>query len=128
MLFDKIPEHVLNSEDIVHFSKGLTHFRGVYASDGLPKRPRYRECGVLNYLKRNDDSIGHWTGYYKINSLVVYFDPFGLPPPTSVLKYFGTNTHIYYSVDEIQRLNEYKCGKLVLQFLFHVQDVLNKHL
>ena len=88
---------------------GIKHFRGIYSRDRLPKKIR-KECGIINL----DDMTGpgtHWVCYRNIDSVVEYFDPFGLIMPNEALKYFRTSEkRIVYSMDEIQNRNTVLCG------------------
>ena len=62
---------------------GIKHFRGIYSRDGLPKKIR-KECGIINL----DDITGpgtHWVCYRNLDSVVEYFDPFGLIMPNEAL-------------------------------------------
>ena len=65
---------------------GVKHFRGIYSRDGLPKKIK-KECGIINL----DDITGpgtHWVCYRNIDSVVEYFDSFGLIMPNEALVYF----------------------------------------
>ena len=67
----------------------IKHFRGIYSRDGLPRKIR-KECGII-YL---DDTVGvgtHWVCYRNLDSVVEYFDPFGLIMPNEAMKYFNTS-------------------------------------
>ena len=58
---------------------GIKHLRGIYSRDGLPKKIT-KECGIINL----DDIQGpgtHWVCYRNLDSVVEYFDPFGLIMP-----------------------------------------------
>ena len=76
---------------------GINHFRGIYSRDGLPKKIR-KEFGIINL----DDIQGpgtHWVCYRNIDSVVDYFDPFGLIMPNEALVYFHTSgKRIVYSM------------------------------
>ena len=99
---------------------GIKHFRGIYSRDGLPKKIR-KECGIINL----DDIQGagtHWVCYRNINSVVEYFDPFGLIMPNEAMKYFNTSgKHIVYSIDAIQNRSSVLCGYWCSYYLFERQ-------
>ena len=66
----------------------IKHFSGLYSRDGLPRKIR-KECGIINL----DDIQGagtHWVCYRNIDSIVEYFDPFGLIMPNEAVMYFNT--------------------------------------
>src|SRR5678815_2356411 len=92
----------------------IPNFRGVFMRDALPKRPRRNECGILNL----DDSNGtgtHYCSFLKNGKDKIYFDSYGLSPPTELLKYLGNPT--YYNSERIQPDNEVFCGHLCLYVL-----------
>ena len=112
----------LSNFDLMEWVKrlGIKHFRGIYSRDGLPKKIR-KECGIINL----DDITGpgtHWVCYRNIDSVVEYFDPFGLIMPNEALEYFNTSgKRIVYSMDEIQNRNTVLCGYWCLYYLFERQ-------
>lgn len=114
-----LPKRALTDIDINNFGlKYLTHFRGVFMRDNLPKtKPWKRECGIINF----DVSIGdgtHWVAYYKNLNDIKYFDSFGnLQPPTEVVKYLGNK--LSYNYNTQQKFNTYNCGHLCLKFLYY---------
>ena len=99
---------------------GIKNFRGIYSRDQLPSKIK-KECGIINL----DDMQGpgtHWVCYRNIDSVVEYFDPFGLIMPNEALKYFNTSgKHIVYSIDEIQNRNSVLCGYWCLYYLLERQ-------
>ena len=98
----------------------IKNFSSIYSRDGLPKRIG-KECGIINL----DDMVGpgtHWVCYRNLDSVVEYFDPFGLIMPSEVLKYFKTSgKQIVYSLDEIQNRNTVLCGYWCLYYLWERQ-------
>ena len=101
----------------------IKHFSGWYSRDGLPRKIR-KECGIINL----DDIQGagtHWVCYRNIDSIVEYFDPFGLIMPKEAVMYFNTASpfgkRIVYSIDEIQNRNTVLCGYLCLYYLLERQ-------
>ena len=102
---------------------GIRSLRGIYSRDRLPKKIR-KECGIINL----DDIQGpgtHWVCYRNLDSVVEYFDPFGLIMPNEALKYFNTASpygkQIVYSIDEIQNRNTVLCGYWCLYYLLERQ-------
>ena len=72
---------------------GIKHLRGIYSCDGLPHKTR-KECGIINL----DDMEGagtHWVCYRNLDSMVEYFDPFGLIMPNEAPAYFHTSVSTY---------------------------------
>lgn len=86
--------------------------------DGLPKRCRETECGVINL----DSEIGpgtHWVSYYKKKKDCFYFDSFGdLRPPQEFVSYIDKNCVIHFNYKRFQNYNTVICGHLCLKFLF----------
>ena len=67
----------------------IKYLRGIYSRDGLPSKIK-KECGIIN-LDDNQGPGTLWVCYGNINSVVEYFDPFGLIMPNEALKYFNTS-------------------------------------
>ena len=85
-----LPNIALSNIQLIEAAKKLNinNFRDVFLRDELPKKPRANECGILNL----DDSSGrgtHWVGWIKRRNDKLYFDSYGLPPPTELLKYLS---------------------------------------
>ncbi|KAI8123408.1 Capsid protein VP1 [Lucilia cuprina] len=98
----------------------IKHFRGTFMLDSLPKRPRNKECGIIN-LDSSTGSGTHWVAYYKDNQQIEYFDSFGnLQPPLELIKYLGKN--IKYNYIKHQNYNSFNCGHLCLEFLFNKSE------
>ena len=77
--------------------------------DTLPNKPLNLECGILNF-DLNDGNGTHWTSWYKLNSEIVYFDSYVLPPPSEFDNYMKRD--IFYSTFNIQKDEKFKCGHL----------------
>ena len=113
----------LSNFDLMEWVKKLhlKHFRGIYSRDNLPQKIK-KEIGIINL----DDMQGpgtHWVCYRNLDSVVEYFDPFGLVMPNEALKYFrSSGKHIVYSLDEIQNRNTVLCGYWCLYYLFERQN------
>ena len=113
----------LSNFDLMEWVKklGLKHFRGIFSRDNLPQKIK-KEIGIINL----DDTQGpgtHWVCYRNLDSIVEYFDPFGLIMPNEALKYFkSAEKHIVYSLDEIQNRNTVLCGYWCLYYLFERQN------
>ena len=85
--------------------------------DTLPNIPLNIECGILN-LHLNYGNGNHWTSWYKSNSKIVYFDSYGLPPPSEFDNYMKRD--IFYSTFNIQKDEKFICGHLCLAFLYQI--------
>ena len=115
----------LSNFDLMDWVKklGIRSLRGIYSRDGLPKKIK-KECGIINL----DDIQGpgtHWVCYRNLDSVVEYFDPFGLIMPNEAFKYFNTASpsgkQIVYSIDEIQNRSTVLCGYWCLYYLLERQ-------
>ena len=116
----------LSNFDLMEWVKKLKikNLRGIYSRDRLPNKIQ-KECGIINL----DDIQGpgtHWVCYRNLDSVVEYFDPFGLIMPSEALKYFNTSgKQIVYSIDEIQNRNTVLCGYWCLYYLIERQNGKN---
>ena len=111
-----LPNVPLSNIQLIEAAKKIQihNFRGVFLRDELPKRPRRNECGILNLDGSN--GVGtHWCNFLKNGNDKLYFDSYGLPPPTELLKYL--NDSVYYNSERIQPDNEVFCGHLCLYVL-----------
>lgn len=117
-----LPRRALTDVDILRFGKNITHFRGVFMRDTLPKFPRRIECAVVN-LDLFKGIGTHWVAYYKNGSSVSYFDSFGnLKPPLELIRYFNKKgpLNIQYNYNRFQNYNQVNCGHLCLEFLLNI--------
>ena len=84
-------------------------FRGVYASDRLPKSPRN---GV--YIVNLDPSNlpgSHWVAIYLHNHLAEYFDSYGLPPFIRNIRKFLKPFTVTRNRIQIQSFHSDICGE-----------------
>ena len=83
--------------------------RGVFLLDTLPKKPSKKECGIVNFDKSGGPGT-HWVAWYKNGKTKIYFDSYGIQPPTEVINYLGKLIH--YNTDQIQSVGQVFCGHL----------------
>jgi hypothetical protein len=96
--------------------------RGIYNKDNLP-------FDIKNgfYVINLDDSKGtgtHWTGFLRSKNNIFYFDSYGLPPPSEVMKILKP-LNVYYNDKIIQHINTSSCGYWVIAFscwMYHVKS------
>ena len=111
-----LPHKPLSNVDLEKAAKELaiSHFRGVFMRNNLPKKPRGIECGILNHDSLSGPGT-HWTCWFRKHSQRVYFDPYGLPPPNELRRYLGFPIH--YNTDELQQRGSVVCGHICLHVL-----------
>ena len=125
-----LPNKPLSNLELLEAARKLRipNFRGVNLRDTLPKRPKRKECGILNL----DDTTGsgtHWVAWYKNGAEKKYFDSYGLQPPNELVAYLPSP--ILYNTEQIQPKDQVFCGHLCLYVLKqlgegqHLQDVIN---
>ena len=83
-----LPNKPLSNIELLEAARKLKipNFRGVSLRDTLPKKPKKKECGILNL----DDTSGlgtHWVAWYKNGTEKKYFDSYGLQPPNELVDY-----------------------------------------
>lgn len=93
--------------------------------DKLPKKPRIKECGIVN-LDSHKGPGTHWVAYFKNNEKNEYFDSYGnLQPPLEILQYLGAN--INYNYKRKQKFNSFNCGHLCLKYLLQFNKTPQCH-
>ena len=116
-----LPNKPLNNfelEDAVNRLK-IPCFRGVFLLDTLPKKPNKKECGIVNFDKSGGSGT-HWVAWYKNGKIKIYFDSYGVQPPTEVINYLGKQ--ISYNTDQVQPRGEVFCGHLCLYVLKELNE------
>ena len=110
----------MSNFDLINAAKKLAikNFRGVFMRDQLPAAPNYVETGIINL----DNSTGagtHWVAYAIDPRAIVYFDSYGLAPPSEFNSYIRRlNTPRWYSTLPTQQLSDPPiCGIEVLNVL-----------
>jgi len=111
-----LPNHPLTNFELLDAAKKLNipNFRGVFLRDELPKKPRRNECGILN-LDGSNGAGHHWCSFLKNGKDKFYFDSYGLPPPTELIKYL--QRPLLYNSERIQPDGQVYCGHLCLYVL-----------
>ena len=126
-----LPNKPLNNfelEDAVNRLK-IPCFRVVFLLDTLPNKPNKKECGIVNFDKSGGSGT-HWVAWYENSKNKIYFDSYGVQPPTEVINYLGKPIH--YNTDQVQPRGEVFCGHLCLYVLKELneghqfQNILNK--
>ena len=126
-----LPNKPLNNFELEDVAKRLKipYFRGVFLLDTLPKKLNKKECGIVNFDKSGGSGT-HWVAWYKNGKTKIYFDSYGVQPPTEVINYLGNS--IYHNTDQVQPVREVFCGHLCLYVLkelsmgYKFQNILNK--
>ena len=134
-----LPNKPLSNIELLEAARKLKipNFRGVSLRDILPKKPKKKECGILNL----DDTTGlgtHWVAWYKNGTEKKYFDSYGLQPPNELVDYLTPKAHatpvhspILYNTERVQPYDQVFCGHLCLYVLKqlgggqHLQDIIN---
>jgi hypothetical protein len=117
----------MSNFDLIDAASALAikNFRGVFMRDQLPKQPKRVETGIIN-LDNSSGSGTHWVAYAIDPRGIVYFDSYGLAPPSEFMRYINSSTNlkefpIFYSTLPTQRLNDPPiCGREVLNVLSEI--------
>ncbi len=109
----------------------LSHFRGVFSIDTLPRKIWSRESGIIN-LARSTLHGSHWVAYFKRGLYRVYFDSFGVITPQPIQRYLKTRREfekkikcIERSTQQIQKFNSELCGEFCLFALYNLSKLKN---
>lgn len=119
---------LLTDHDLAVFCKQLKiKLNGILQSDLFDKLTHLQNGAYIINLQSSKVGNGtHWTALYITQNYAVYFDSFGLPIPTAVLKAISrsnkkTKKTIIYSTDQIQTMKSIRCGYFCLYFLYFFQ-------
>ena len=106
-----LPNESLSNFQLEDAAKKLdiTNFRGVFVRDKLPKKPRVKECGILNTGDSTTNGY-HWICWYKNGKTKI-----ALPPPVELVAYL--QKPVWYNSERVQFGETVICGHLCLYVL-----------
>jgi hypothetical protein len=108
---ENLPMRALTNVELERAATTIPNFRGVFMRDALPKKHKSKECGIVNLDSHTGDGT-HWVGYYSNKGTNIYFDSYGLDPPTELVDYLGGN--ILTQTFQLQKPGDVICGHLCL--------------
>ena len=108
-----LPNEPLSNLEIIDTAKKLSlyGFRGVFLRDTLPKNVKLNECGILNLYSSSGDGT-HWVIWFKKSTEKLYFDSYGVQPPSEVIAYL--KSPIFFNSERVHQNGEVFCGHLCL--------------
>jgi hypothetical protein len=114
----------LSNVDINKICKAMgIKLNGIYARDDLPSNLKNGNY-VIN-LDSEDGPGTHWCSFIKDDVTIIYFDPFGMPPPQNEVDiFFEDHEVLFYSIKEIQNIDSVVCGYYTIAF-FKYMKMLN---
>jgi len=89
-------------------------FRGVFASDDLPKRSLQPGEAIIFNLDKSSGPGTHWTCAINKNGRIIYIDPLGVDAPKSIARYLK---NYVYNDTMYQPLRSQSCGKYCIYFI-----------
>lgn len=111
---------ILTNIDIEEIMKGLrVPLVGVFPKDTLPKTPRDNGFIVMNMSDVGEVGT-HWVGLALIGDTPVYYDPFGIAPPTEVVRFFDKYKPLIYNTNQIQDIKDTYCGWSVVAWAYYM--------
>ena len=118
-----IPDKPLSNFELLDYAKQLniSHFRGVFMRDELPKKPWVNESGIVNFNTSLEPG-SHWVAYYKNGKQRIAFDSYGQVVLKELSDYLKTKKEkneavIQRNTDIVQNFNTKVCGHLCLYVL-----------
>ena len=106
----------LSGTNIINLSNALDLNVKVFTIDSIPSH--LSEGNYIILLSHTN--TGHWTAIRVNKYTAAYYDSFGVPPPSQVIKAIGHRI-LFFSDDEDQRLNMNYCGQLCMLFLLKIR-------
>lgn len=75
-------------------------------------------------LQNQNESGSHWVALFKKGKRQFYYcDPFGMPPPETLINLLQCNEkHLFYNDTQIQNIDSILCGYFCLLFLYMMQQ------
>ena len=123
-------KYCLKNLDLIEYAHRLSikRFR-VFMRDSLSKRPRHKECRIVNFNSSQQPG-NHWICYYKDGERRIYVDSLGQITPKEIQNCLNTKKErgkgvIQRNTDIVQHINTHVCGHL---FLFVLMSLKRKHL
>ena len=111
-----LPNKPLTNFQLIDAVKKLKikNFRGVFMRDELPKKPRKKECGIVNTGDSSTDGF-HWVCWYKNGDKKYSFDSYVQPALVELVDYL--KSPVFYNSERVQLGNTSYCGHLCLYVL-----------
>ncbi len=83
-------------------------------------------CYVINMDSKKNMIGTHWTGIFKNNNTIYYFDSFGMMPPDEITrKLIKSSINVYYNDLVYQNIISNSCGYFVILFLFYMKNKIS---
>lgn len=102
-----LPE--LSNLDIDRLCAKDPHYGGCYAKDQIP--PVKNNTYYIVNLENHTQPGSHWVLLYTMQRKVIYFDPFGVVPPSAILAWSKKTTKSFeYWNKQVQGFNTNTCG------------------
>ena len=103
----------LNTTQINHILKNCKKYGGICSKDTIPhiKNNYWYIVNMENSVDKNGDpTLGtHWICFIKQNSIIFYFDAFGIICPLEILN-ISNNNELIYNKTQIQNEGSSCCG------------------
>lgn len=118
----------------LNFNKQLTNFdlmdlasfMGIKLNEVLMKDEATHRLPKGYYifnLENSNQSGSHWVGMLKKEKMYYYFDPYGIPPPQTLIDLLRcAPEHLLYNDTQIQYIDSILCGYFCLVFLYQMQQ------
>ena len=72
-----------------------------FLRDTLSTKTKLNECGILNLASSSGDGT-HWVMWFKKGKEKLYFDSYGLQPPSELISYL--KSPIFYKKNESNKM------------------------
>lgn len=113
---------LLSNNDLEYYCKKLKIKLNAVLSKDLYRNLKPKEGAYIINLQSSSDGNGtHWTALYIFKSICMYYDPFGIIMPNSIIKFcqkYNSKIKIIYNIDQIQHIKSIYCGWYCLYFLY----------
>ena len=116
---------VTSNVDLMEYAKQLyLPLHEIVTKDQLPSQ-LHNGCYIINMQNETAGDGTHWVSLYIENGNGVFFDPFGLSPPTSIQKRFEHK--LIYSSQQIQSIRRGYCGMYCIMFCHFMCSHKKRH-
>ena len=91
------------------------NYIGTYSKNNVPIL-KNNQSAIINLANSNEKG-SHWVSYLKRNNKIFYFDTYGIPFNSDIIKNHYPDSKIIINIYRIHSNNSNECGKFCIMFI-----------